>query len=122
MLMFPHSIPSMPPELPRQSSIRIPTGPCLHILDLSGVSAHRLHGFGRVILQNTFRRGGIRRGGSADHLGRLEEHGRGDRQAQRLGGLLLWPRSSILRRALVYSGLGIVTGFLGVVVIGAITR
>jgi hypothetical protein len=39
-----------------------------------------------------------------------------------LACLLLWPRASVLWRVIKYSGLGIVAGFLGVVVIGAITR
>jgi hypothetical protein len=38
-----------------------------------------------------------------------------------LAGLLLWPRSSVLRRVIAYSVLGIVACFLGVVAIGAIT-
>jgi hypothetical protein len=39
-----------------------------------------------------------------------------------LACLLLWPRSRVLRRVIAYSGLGIVACFLGVVVVGAITR
>jgi hypothetical protein len=40
-----------------------------------GVSANRLHGFGRFNLQNTSRPGGAMRRGLPDHLGRLEEEG-----------------------------------------------
>ena len=52
-----------------------------------GVSANRLHGFGRFNLQNTACRGGSRCRSSAEHLGRLEEEGWGDRQPEGLGGL-----------------------------------
>jgi hypothetical protein len=52
-----------------------------------GASADRLYGCERFILQSAFRHGGIRRRGSADDLVGLEEEGRGNGQAQRLGGL-----------------------------------
>jgi hypothetical protein len=46
-----------------------------------GVSVNHVHGFERFNLQNTSRRGGVRRRGSADHLGGLEEDGWGDGEA-----------------------------------------
>jgi hypothetical protein len=54
---------------------------------LSGVSADCLYGFERFNLQNTSGDGDARRRSSPDHLGRLEEERRRDREAQRLGRL-----------------------------------
>jgi hypothetical protein len=51
-----------------------------------GVSANCLHGFERFNLQNVSCRGDTRRRGSADHLVRLEEEGRGNGEADGLRG------------------------------------
>jgi hypothetical protein len=51
----------------------------------SGISANRLYGFERFNLQNRSCGGGTRGRGSADDLGRLEEEGWRNGQAQGLG-------------------------------------
>jgi hypothetical protein len=56
------------------------------VLLVGGVFAIYLHGFGRFNLQNTSCRGGTRCRGSADDLGRMEENGWGDREAEGVGG------------------------------------
>lgn len=79
------------------------------------VSANRLHGFGRLNLQNTSRHGGIRHRGLSDHLIGLEDaEGKGDAepdQAACHGSLLCstlavmaWPVSRVRRAVSSTSG------------------
>src|SRR6266511_3901774 len=80
---LPCAFPCPSPAL-GAANLRHPPKPCYrhlsrHIVLLCppyGVSADRVHGFGRFNLQNTSRRRGLRRRGSSDHLGRLEEERR----------------------------------------------
>jgi hypothetical protein len=65
---------------------RQPLGYATATQELGGVSAARLHGCGRFNLQSTSR-GGVRRRGSPDHVGRLAEEGWGHGEAEGMGGL-----------------------------------
>ena len=78
---------------PKLTMTQPPLHPCGMKPTVSGpqvcanaVSANHVHGFGRFNLQYTSRRGGVRRGGSADHLGGLEQECRWNREAEGLGG------------------------------------
>jgi hypothetical protein len=52
-----------------------------------GISANRLYGFEQFNLQNECRRERTKSRNSSNHLVGLEKEGRGDRQAEGLGGL-----------------------------------
>jgi hypothetical protein len=65
------------------------------------MSADLLHGVDRFNLQNESRCEGVRCCGSADHLVRLEEEGRGNGEVQSLGRLEVDDRWILLMRIFV---------------------
>jgi hypothetical protein len=67
---------------------------------MCGMSADRVHGFGRLNVQNTSRRGSAKRRGSADDLVGLEEEGRGHRETQGLDELEVEAQLNIAGRGL----------------------